>query len=189
LDIALGLQVLHSLKVVHGDLKLLNVLLYTNSSTQEGDEERPIVAKLADFGGALLDMHDLVCLPSGTFPWNAPESSHLQQRDRLLATDIYSFGLLVLRIFLDGKNPFKDPTANVYPHALTDREIETEKSDTGFYRKVRDSVHQYLEKSQIRGCDDILNIFDYSLQLEPSQRSLLQVLNVLEANPIARDRR
>jgi serine/threonine protein kinase len=185
LDVGRGLQVLHGLKVVHGDVKMLNVLLYADPQATHGTESRPIIAKLADFGGALLDMDDLVHLPTQTFPWNAPESTQLLQRDQLLATDVYSFGLLVWQVLLDGRNPFNDHKAIVFGRALTDGEIQREKEHHEFYRKARDSVHHYLTETQTDGYHDITGLFDHTLRLEASQRSLVQAIRLLEANQVA----
>ena len=185
LDVARALEVLHDLKVVHGDIKLLNVLLFSNPLVEEGPYGRPVIAKLADFGGALLDMEVLVALPSGTFPWNAPESAQLMQRNELLWTDVYSFGMLVWQIWLDGVNPFIAPGAPGYSQALADNEIEAEKNDIQFYRKVRDSVERHLNELEIQEFGDILHLFDCALPLEPSQRDLKKIIHLLESKPIA----
>jgi hypothetical protein len=84
----------------------------------------------------------------------------------------------VWQILLNGIDPFRDPSAAIYAHAPMDKEIES-KNDAEFYLKVQNSVQQ--TSTTLAG-------FDHSLQLEPLQKSLVQVVHVLEATPIVRER-
>lgn len=104
LDVILGLEVLHLCGIIHGDVKLENILVFENTDNSLID--RPFIAKLADFGGSLFDVSTLSCLPSGTQPWNAPEwRKQLDPKD-LQLTDIYSLGFVIWRIFANGQHPF-----------------------------------------------------------------------------------
>ena len=189
LDVARGLHVLHQLKVVHGDVKLLNVLVYTNPQAPV-QEDRPVIAKIADVGGALLDMDARCSLPSGTFPWNAPETEfdESMSRTELLQTDIYSFGLLIWRICVDGKNPFRDPSVGSYPNALSDDEIKMEKRRPEFKFRVQSSVPSRFNELDDNAVSDIHALFDYSLTVDLSRRSLDHIVNILESNPSMRSR-
>ena len=100
-DIVAGLRALHDCLIVHGDLKLLNVLVF--SKVGGG-----FTAKLSDFGGALLDTPDSFIEPTGTPPWTAPEYKTERPRQQLLLSDVYAVGLLFWRVVLDGSNPFTD---------------------------------------------------------------------------------
>ncbi|KAJ7793004.1 kinase-like domain-containing protein, partial [Mycena leptocephala] len=99
LDVALGLEYLHSLKFVHGDLKGLNVLV-TDSGW----------AVLADFGlsSVVMDSKILVLSAStvktgGTTRWQAPE---ILEGDRTSpASDVYAFACVCYEIFT-GTVPF-----------------------------------------------------------------------------------
>ena len=176
LDVARGLQVLHRLKVFHGDIKLSNVLVYTYS----GDANRPVIAKLADIGGALLDMEAECRSHSGTFPWTAPESGQLMSRSKLLQCDIYSFGLLVWRICVDGQNPFSDPSAGAYPAPLTKDQIIREKERPDIAKVARDS----LLKTDVYGLSEL---FEYSLT-SSGARDLEHLVSILEGEPILQGR-
>lgn len=113
-DVARGLAILHACGIVHGDLKHENVLIFQNS-----DNEQPYVAKLADFGGSVMDLagsrsHSL---RMGTYPYNPPESTFNLSREDVKKTDVYSFGLLVWRTVIDGSNLLS-------VHELRDRTIQ-----------------------------------------------------------------
>ncbi|CAM9474591.1 unnamed protein product, partial [Choristocarpus tenellus] len=89
LDIALGMEYLHSKKMIHGDLKSANILLNSNNQ-----------AKIADFGTAQT-AGEYTTLgtqqrPGLTLKWSAPEV--LNQEGMRLESDVYSFGILVWEI-------------------------------------------------------------------------------------------
>ena len=100
LDIGRGLQVLHACGIIHGDVKSENVLIFS-------DPKKKYVAKLGDFGFSLVGeaSADQVYI-GGTTPWRAPETTEPVPRHLLTGTDVYSYGLTVWRIAMDGMNPF-----------------------------------------------------------------------------------
>jgi serine/threonine protein kinase len=114
LDVAKGLHAIHHSNVIHGDIKSENVLVFP-------DRTNSYVAKLSDFGFAILDVDFLANndtkmsideerktarIPTGTRPWSAPEFGKIASWQHAFKADVYSWGLLVWRIFLDGQNPF-----------------------------------------------------------------------------------
>ncbi|KAF1319644.1 Tkl protein kinase, partial [Globisporangium splendens] len=85
-QVALGLQYLHSLNIVHNDLKCDNVLIGANED-----------AKITDFG--------LSCIPNsaevkievermGAVQWKSPE--YLRGERLTIASDLYAFGMCIL---------------------------------------------------------------------------------------------
>ncbi|KAG6609222.1 TKL protein kinase [Phytophthora cinnamomi] len=105
LDIARGLQFLHSFGMIHRDLKSLNLLM-----TAEGR------VKLADFGiSRVNDQSDLMTGCCGTFQWMAPEV--LTSQKYSLSADVYSFGVIVWEI-CEGSAPFKDLAPAQIPIAV-----------------------------------------------------------------------
>lgn len=90
-DIARGMDYLHGLGVVHGDLKASNVLLYPSAQDQYG-----IVAKVCDFGLSKQSMsrtHFSLESLSGTASHVSPEvisGLHLRKH-----SDVYAFGVLM----------------------------------------------------------------------------------------------
>jgi serine/threonine protein kinase len=109
LDVAQGLQALHSQGFIHGDVKCENVLMFPTNKLQG----RNCIAKLTDFGCSM--MVDVVGprqytrLRGVTIPYDAPEADAEIQSGHLPFTDTYSFGLLVWRLIIDGADPFNDP--------------------------------------------------------------------------------
>jgi serine/threonine protein kinase len=112
-DVACGLLGLHNSGLLHGDVKSENILIFGKLDDQH-------LAKLSDFGYAGIDYHlqqDLGCdekiqreqsqvLPGATELWSAPEYGKPGTRRALMDQDVYSWGLLVLRTMVDGRNPF-----------------------------------------------------------------------------------
>jgi len=103
-DIAHGLQYLHSQDIIHGDLSGNNVLIDRNGK-----------ASLVDFGlSALLPGRISQALlptnPGGTAPWMAPEHFVFDDEGNALPVfspknDAYSFGGIMLQV-LEGKVPY-----------------------------------------------------------------------------------
>lgn len=99
-DVALGLEALHACGIVHGDLKLENILVFDSLTVAEG---RP-TARLSDFGHALVDLDT----PSGaagpylgTPLYNAPEvprggygEHNVRGEEAFRQCDVFSLGLL-----------------------------------------------------------------------------------------------
>ncbi|KAJ7034957.1 kinase-like domain-containing protein, partial [Mycena alexandri] len=95
LCLASGLEYLHSNNIIHGDLKVSNVLV-----------DREGIAYIGDFGiSKILNRQGYTTRSVGTVPYMAPEllfivNSGIQQLhpSTTKASDIYSFGLLALEV-------------------------------------------------------------------------------------------
>jgi serine/threonine protein kinase len=102
-DIANGLEALDDAGVLHGDLKLSNLLVF-----REGADS--FMVKICDFGSAIIsidfDSETPIRQTAFTPPWDAPESLQEIHPDDLYKVDIYCYGLLGCRIFLEGGDPF-----------------------------------------------------------------------------------
>lgn len=89
LDITQGLAHIHSLKILHRDLKSGNVLLK--------DEDNEIAAKISDFGLAAVKKETMtaskVHADPGSVRWQAPELLELRPK-HTKETDIYSLGMI-----------------------------------------------------------------------------------------------
>ena len=108
LDVAHGIEMLHACDIVHGDVKAENILIFEKDDSEgpQSAEDFRLQAKLTDFGVSRLPSGELVL--GGSRPWQAPEchrGAYLRIEDAK-RTDIYSFGMLLWRVCLDG-DPFK----------------------------------------------------------------------------------
>ncbi|EQC30415.1 TKL protein kinase [Saprolegnia diclina VS20] len=81
-SIAEGLAYLHSMQIIHRDLKSRNVLLDSVKGT-----------KLTDFGISREDTQETMTIGVGTYRWMAPEI--LKENLYTVAVDIYSFGMIL----------------------------------------------------------------------------------------------
>jgi serine/threonine protein kinase len=108
LDVAAGLKALHDVKIIHGDVKPDNILVFDTL-----EMSRAQMAKLADFGGAIFELdEEQAKLYGGTALYKAPEldgRGKFQEHNRVIATklyaaDIYSFGITLWEIMKSGRS-------------------------------------------------------------------------------------
>lgn len=93
LDIARGLEYIHSQGVVHRDIKPENILFDENFNV-----------KIADFGIACEEtLCDLLVQDEGTYRWMAPEMLKRKAYNRKV--DVYSFGLILWEM-VSGRLPY-----------------------------------------------------------------------------------
>ncbi|KAF4965407.1 hypothetical protein FSARC_6785 [Fusarium sarcochroum] len=107
IDIASGLNALHAADVAHGDIKLINTLVFPDPRNP-----RAWIAKVADFSHSVfgLSLRRHTSYP-GTALYNAPEvrdrNAHVPS-DQLVRCESFSYGLLVWELLRDGEE-YIDP--------------------------------------------------------------------------------
>ncbi|KAJ7946989.1 Protein kinase [Quillaja saponaria] len=95
LDIAYGMEYIHSQGVIHRDLKPENILI-----------DQDFHLKIADFGIACEEAYcDLLADDPGTYRWMAPEMIKRKTYGRKV--DVYSFGLILWEM-VAGTIPYED---------------------------------------------------------------------------------
>ena len=117
--LASALELIHACEIIHGDVKLENILVFS-------DEPNGFNVKLADFGFCCSDVlgQDVY---RGTTVMNAPEIRS-QRSNNILKTaidfqkaDIYSYGLAVWEIVSNGKRFYSTHPINI---SLSEGHIE-----------------------------------------------------------------
>lgn len=99
LNIGQGLQAIHDVGIVHGDMKLDNILLFYNKNPV-GDEKKWL-AKICDFGSTrdssttFASRHYL-----GTNGWKPPETLESSAEVDGRLCDIFAYGLVVWALFV-----------------------------------------------------------------------------------------
>ncbi|XP_047326979.1 serine/threonine/tyrosine-protein kinase HT1-like [Impatiens glandulifera] len=113
LDIARGMEYIHSRGVVHRDLKPENILI-----------NKDFRMKIADFGIACEESScDLFSDDPGTYRWMAPEMIKRKAYGRKV--DVYSFGLILWEM-VAGKIPYSDMTPIQAAFAVVNKKLRPE---------------------------------------------------------------
>ena len=182
LDVCLGLQALHQSSIIHGDIKPSNILVF--------QEKERVVAKLSDFGSAiLLNLHasDKVNLPGISPPWDAPEAGAEIAPGLLTKTDIYSLGLLCWWFYLGIQDPFglESDDSNVFGF-LGDK---AEKMEALKALKRREDLGPWMERSIVKFDSSVTDDINFmtevfmigkaTLKKDPELRSLDDVIRTL----------
>ncbi|KAH7231077.1 hypothetical protein BKA59DRAFT_497654 [Fusarium tricinctum] len=187
-DVGCGLQALHSCGITHGDLKFDNVLMFRG-------KDGKVQAKLCDFGCSYIttgdeNRKDKVEINAGTKPWNSPELYKQVPYSWLPHIDTYSFGLLVWRVLLNGRNPFQ---------GLEEEDIDRRKAQDLIVSDASLSVEDEYDRSMVlrgavsstdrahlymRGIAMPKRCFRYTLSSIMSKRDLTAAMDSLASERI-----
>lgn len=93
MGIAFGMKHLHSLSIIHRDLKLSNIIIDKN-----------FIPKISEFGLArIYDQDSLLTKQVGAYPYMSPECAIGNSYDQ--STDVYSYGMLLYEL-CENTKPF-----------------------------------------------------------------------------------
>ncbi|KAL0574424.1 hypothetical protein V5O48_007527 [Marasmius crinis-equi] len=179
-DVSKGLSILHACGVVHGDLKHENVLIFKSSGD---DPEVPYLAKLADFGGSVMDLEkEGLALHMGTPPYDAPEARTKLDAEGIKCTDVYSLGLLVWRTLIDGAAPFSR-LRDSETGELTPAQISSVKRSPSLLPLAKESIRS-CSGIDVVGLDLMDFVLENTIQPVPKDRNLVNAIAGLQAKSI-----
>lgn len=136
---------------------------------------QPYVAKLADFGGSVIEaaQHKTYLLLTKTDAFAAPEADKQLSSSAAKQTDVYSFGLLVWRVFIDGR------LSSIQPEFASDdprskRDLAMLKVSGELLSRADQNVQEYatLNNLPFKSLDLVRFVLRVTIQAEPSRRSL-----------------
>ena len=149
--IAVGMEYIHSLNIIHRDLKSLNILLDQDFS--------PIIC---DFGLSreLPDNDELLTRQVGTKNWMAPEL--FQDKPNSKASDVYAYGMILYEMVTN-----RIPFDNITDFASYDKECQT----------LAEKLPEDTPKLLVRLIKQCLNT-DYTKR--PTFKTIVQELNTCQ---------
>ncbi|KAK6359240.1 hypothetical protein TWF696_000404 [Orbilia brochopaga] len=167
-DLAVGIAALHAVGVVHGDIKPMNILIFSDGK----DKETVYTAQLGDFGYSTMTNKELenakdIHLPI-SWPWNAPEVSSWEisfPTHEAKLTDIFSLGFVFSWL--------------LFPDELLEMGVDVERpsldvgwKDGGNLEQIASSaVDKQLQLPESRRAA-LKKLFASTLATDPKQRKL-----------------
>jgi serine/threonine protein kinase len=177
-DVGRGISILHACGVIHGDLKPQNVLIFRNRYNTLPNQ--PYTAKLADFGGAVMDFttQDHQRLLMETVGFESPEREDLLCLEGIKKTDVYSFGILVWSCIIDCKDILSSISFTTTEGKLSQEELQrlmSIKTSDSMLSKAVESValyrsgHHRLTTEAMRL---VLFVLKFTVRADPNDRDL-----------------
>ncbi|OSS47470.1 hypothetical protein B5807_07180 [Epicoccum nigrum] len=176
-DVGRGLSALHACGIVHEDMKHENVLIFP---AKEPLSHLLYTAKLADFGGAIMDMDPGESRTMETWTWSfqSPEITDDQRltKNGMMLSDVYSFGLLVWRGFEDGEGFVSLPGAAQDAIDEDKRSLSARKASQSFTSLALASLRAYARLGGVaeRCVDTIVYTILNTIRLIPEDRNFVK---------------
>jgi len=176
-DVGRALSIIHACGMVHGDLKHENVLIFPNSYLDPPNQ--PYTAKLADFGGTVMDMSGDAThrIPMHTFPYEAPEISEELTEEGAKKTDAYSYGMLVWRCMIDSQDILTAmgmTSSGSLANAKLREDITMLKLSDGLLETAIHNIANYffLHRLPSQSFNLVTSALMFTLRGDPKQRAL-----------------
>ena len=173
MDIASGLSSIHEAGFIWGDAKPENVLIYQHDS-----DPMAVKAVISDFGLALDTTTSQQGFRGYSDPWTAPEARSAKGFDALKQAEVYSFGMLIWSVMLDGKqfqtsiccNWLQKNELDFEDSSLSPAMITSLKMNGTILALASSCIEEFLSISHGE-CVWILEFLNSTLALEPKERA------------------
>ncbi|CAE6535007.1 unnamed protein product [Rhizoctonia solani] len=106
IDVASGLEYMHSRSTVHGDLKAINVLVSSDGIARISDFDFSVMSEASS-----LTFSESSNTRSGSIRWVAPEMLVAETPKRTKESDVYALGMTMLEVFT-GEVPYPNCRAD-----------------------------------------------------------------------------
>ncbi len=133
-EIAKGLEYAHNKNIIHGDVKISNILIKNG------------VYKISDWGLSKLKIDESVTLSGATPSYAAPEQISQEFGKADERTDIYQLGNVFYEL-LTGRLPFEGDISQIYSSILTSQPIQPAKINSNS-QPVNDIIMKCLNKNK-----------------------------------------
>lgn len=163
-DVANGLLALHACRLMHGDIKPANVLVFPLPVIREGVEHWRFKCKISDFSLAQMVSTEDCWFGGGTPLYVAPEEGRLSP-EQLLLTDVWSLGVLFAQVTQRGLD---------LKQALGKPEL----MESMIRQSVRDSIQSSTWDPPMATLRS--SIFNDTVRQDPKERHLDRVVRNLE---------
>ena len=173
LDVASGLELLHTCDIVHGDIKLENILVFFSNDGMA-------LAKLSDFGFCCSE--NLVNNTyHGTRVLNAPELYQVNSMSNpnldldYMACDTYSYGLLLWEVFNGGNRFYSIPSIRIEVFD-TDQAVQFCRQLTSHGQQLYVFAERFLQGLPLpESVRDLVEpAMQMTLSIDPGQRSTME---------------
>jgi len=133
-EIAKGLEFAHNKNIIHGDVKLSNILIKNG------------IYKISDWGLSKLKIDESVTLSGATPSYAAPEQISQEFGKADERTDIYQLGNVFYEL-LTGRLPFEGDISQIYSSILTTQPIKPADINSNA-KPVNDIIMKCLKKNK-----------------------------------------
>ena len=175
-DVAYGLKDLHDSKIIHGDLKPKNILIFGSRFRKQS-----FVAKLADFGSSIfeLDENQLTSY-AGTALYNSFKGNELTVKScvSFYQDDIYAFGITLWEIMKNGRAYIED-TWLMHEESRKDflERIWREENEDAVLQRAQEFCNSLIQEhnnpTDLDICGVIRETFDLTLKGDGSLRATI----------------
>ncbi|MGZ7095070.1 MAG: DUF4350 domain-containing protein [Methanobacterium sp.] len=157
-DIAKGLEYAHNKNIIHGDIKLSNILIKNG------------VYKISDWGLSKLMMDESVTLSGATPSYCAPEQISVEYGRADERTDIYQLGNIFYEL-ITGRMPFEGNISQLYSSILTNKPVNPSKINSNA-KPVDEIIMKCLSKNKEDRYSSMRVLIDELEKYRPADETL-----------------